>query len=189
MVKLHRCTIWADSAAGPARFAAWLFRVVTQDDAPSPTIRLRVSDRGVKHRAFRRLAVKLRADDQRQIRLERKAIHVRPPGFVVNESSMLPRPVLIVVQGADETAFVAHVNLEGAFHSAVGDDFTRTRFGTRASSTCRPMSSRLGSTKETRELGQVQNFILAVSSYVRGCKYIRCRMCGTPVPLSTALLG
>jgi hypothetical protein len=34
----------------------------------------------------------------------------------------------------------------------------------------------------TRELGLVQNFMPAVSSYVRGWTYIFCKMCGMPLP-------
>ena len=125
---------------GRSRFGTRAFRrlaslrVVAQDDAPAPTVRFRVGDGSLKHGAVRRLSMKLRTADERQVRLEGETVRGSKPDFVVNESRMLPRAALIVVQGADETAFVADMNLEGAFHSEVGACFTRTRFGNRASS-------------------------------------------------------
>jgi hypothetical protein len=47
---------------------------------------------------------------------------------------VLPRPVLIKVQGSDKTSFVADTDLECAFHNEEGVFFTRIRFGRRASS-------------------------------------------------------
>ena len=115
---------------GQSRFGSRAFRrlaalrVVAQDDASAPTVRCSVGNRGVKHRAFRGLAMKLRAGDQREVRLQREAVRGSQPRFVVNKCSTLPRSVLIVVQGANATALVADVNLKsagcGASNTVVG---------------------------------------------------------------------
>src|SRR4051812_3673713 len=96
--------------------------------------------------------MKLGARDQWQVWLKRKAICPSQPRCVVRESRVLTRPVLVVVQRPHQPSFISNEDLEGAFHSAVGDGFTRTRWGNRASSNCRPTSSRFGSINSPRAL-------------------------------------
>jgi len=126
--------------------------VIAEYHAPTPTIRFGVGERRLKNRARRNLPVKLHAGAQRQGWVEGETFLRPQPGIVVRKRRMLPRSVLIVVQRADGPTLVPEMNLERAFHRDVGDFFTRTRLGNRASSSCWPTSSRRASIRSPSAL-------------------------------------
>ena len=116
----------------PRRLAS--LRVIACDHASSPAIGLGVGNRGMKNRTLGSFAMKLWPGDKWQIRLNCESILRGQPSFVVCESSMLPRTVLIVVQRTHEAVTVSEKHVQSPFHNEVGVFFRRTRFGSRISS-------------------------------------------------------
>ena len=61
-------------------------RVVPQDDSAAPTVGFGIGNRRMKPGTLRGFAVILRTGDQRQVRLQRKAVRGRQPSFVLTSS-------------------------------------------------------------------------------------------------------
>ncbi len=104
------------------------------DDAISPAVRLGVRDRGMEDRTGSDLAMKLRAGNDRQRRLEGKAIWVGQPCGIIFEARALAAALLIVVPQPDTAGLVADLNANRAPHSETGGFGLRTRLGRRSTS-------------------------------------------------------
>lgn len=116
--------------------------MVAQDDPSAPSIGFGVRNDSMKNGSFGLFAVKLHAADQRKAGFDWKTVGFGEPAFVIDECGVLAQAALIVVKRANRTRFIAKEDLKSPFQSAVGTFFTRTRLGSCASSSWRPISSR-----------------------------------------------
>ena len=127
--------------AGPPQLLP-LLRVIPQDHPLRPAIGFCIGDDGMKNRTRTRSAPELRAGDQRQAGLQRETVRSVQPRGMVGKCGTLTGTDGIVMQRADIPLGVAEMHFDRAFHEAVGVFLTRTRFGSRCSSSSRPWSSR-----------------------------------------------